>query len=94
MVLLAISKGTLRVRIHDDEVAESNGQIQVTLLADNASPATYRIEMDGTETAMADIIDDESFPVITISGGPKIIESDVEGSPAGGNVYCTLKGNT
>ena len=75
-------KGTLRVRIHDDMVAEMKGEIQVTLLADNASPATYRIGMDGTETAMADILDDESFPVLTISGGPKVIESDVEGSPA------------
>ena len=40
-------KGTLRVRIHDDMVAESNGKIQVTLLADTASPATYQIRMDG-----------------------------------------------
>ena len=75
-------KGTLRVRIHDDMVAEMNGEIQVTLLADNASPATYRIKADGPETAMAEILDDESFPVLTISGGPKVIESDVVNSPA------------
>ena len=33
-------------------------------------------------TAIAEILDDESFPVLTISGGPKVIESDVMGSPA------------
>ena len=31
---------------------------------------------------MATILDDESIPILTISGGPKIIESDEVGSPA------------
>ena len=52
-------------------VVEMKGEIQVTLLADNASPATYLIRTDGTETAIAEILDDESFPVLTISGGPQ-----------------------
>ena len=38
--------------------------------------------LKGQITARADILDDESFPVLTISGGPKVIESDVVGSPA------------
>ena len=75
-------KGTLRVRIHDDLVEESNGKIQVTLLADIASPVTYQIGMDGSETAMVTILDDESFPILMISSGPKIIESDEVSSPA------------
>ena len=44
-------KGTLRVRIHDDLKLTriEMVQIQVTLLADNASPTTYRINVEGSD---------------------------------------------
>ena len=55
----------LRVPIHDDNVGERSGSIQATLLADN-STYTYVINSDGSESAIASILDDDA-PEISIA---------------------------
>ena len=65
---------TLAISIHDDEVGENTGQIEVTLLAETALVHTYQINSDGTEDATATIWDDDA-PVISIANAPNISES-------------------
>ena len=64
---------TLAVSIHDDEVGENTGQIEVTLLAETSIVRTYQVNTDGTEDATATIWDDDA-PVISISNAPNITE--------------------
>ena len=65
---------TLNVPIHDDEVGENTGQIEVTLLAETELVRTYRINSDGTEDALVTIWDDDA-PVISIGNAPNLTES-------------------
>ena len=46
---------TFTVSIHDDEIGESTGQIEVTLLEETTFVRTYQINSDGTEDAIATI---------------------------------------
>ena len=64
---------TLSIPIHDDEVHESTGAIQLTLVADDSAPTTYFVATDGTETVMATILDDDA-PVLSITGGEDVTE--------------------
>ena len=64
---------TLSVSIHDDEVGENTGQIEVTLLGETELVRTYQVLADGTEDATATIWDDDA-PVISISNAPDITE--------------------
>ena len=65
---------TLAVSIHDDEVGENTGQIEVTLLAETGLLRTYQVISNGAEDALATIWDDDA-PVISISNAPNITES-------------------
>ena len=59
--------------MHDDDLGEATGQIQVTLLAEIGKVRTYRVLSDGTENATAAIWDDDA-PVISISNAPNLTE--------------------
>ena len=63
----------LNIPIHDDEVHEITGMIQVTLLTDNSTPTTYFVASDGSESVMVTILDDDA-PVLSISGGNAVTE--------------------
>ena len=65
---------TLAVSMHDDEIGETTGQIQVTLLAETSKVRTYQVQSDGTEDATATIWDDDA-PVISIANAPNLTES-------------------
>ena len=65
---------TLVVSIHDDEIGEATGKIQVTLLAETGLVRTYNVNSDGTENAVATIWDDDA-PVISIANAPNVTES-------------------
>ena len=64
---------TLSVPIHDDDVGERTGQIQVELLPDDASIPTYRIATNGTQIVMATIYDDDA-PELKIAGDGPVTE--------------------
>ena len=66
---------TLSVPIHDDEVGERTGQIEVTLLGDDARSQTYQVATDGTQAAMATILDEDA-PELTVSAGNPVTEDD------------------
>ena len=67
---------TLSVPIHDDEVGERTGQIQVELLPDDASIPTYRIATNGSQIVMATILDDDA-PELKIAGDGPVTEGAV-----------------
>ena len=67
------SKANLTIPIHDDEQGESTGSIRITLQVDQNSIELYRINSDGTETAIAIIWDDEA-PELLIADGPAVVE--------------------
>ena len=69
---------TLPVPIHDDQVGERTGQIQVELLADDAAAQTYRIDSNNTNTVMATVLDDDA-PELKISGGNLFKNTFTEG---------------
>ena len=66
---------TLSVPIHNDEVGERTGQIEVELLSDNAVPKTYKVATNGTQVATATILDDDA-PELKISAGNTVVEGD------------------
>ena len=66
---------TLSVPIHDDEVGERTGQIEVTLLGDDARSQTYQVATDGTQMAIATILDEDA-PELAISAGNPVTEDD------------------
>ena len=63
----------LSVPIHDDDVGERTGQIQVELLADDAPAQKYKVATNGTQTVMATIWDDDA-PELKISAGTQVTE--------------------
>ena len=68
---------TLSVAIHDDEIGEITGKIEVTLVIQTGIVRTYRVLADGTEQAEATIWDDDA-PELSISGD----SATTEGEPA------------
>ena len=67
---------TLPVPIHDDtDVGERTGQIEVTILADDATEKTYLVATDGTQSARATILDNDA-PELKISAGEAVTEGD------------------
>ena len=64
---------SLQVPIHDDEVRENTGAIQVTILADDSAPTTYFATADGSENVMVTILDDDA-PVLSIEGVSEVTE--------------------
>ena len=67
--LLANSTTTsLSVPIHDDEVYFLTSEIDVTLLPDDVTPATYTISTDSTnQSATATVNNDDALPVLSIT---------------------------
>ena len=66
---------TLPVPIHNDAIGERTGQIEVTLLSDDALDKTYRVATDGTQVARATILDDNA-PELEITAGNPVTEDD------------------
>ena len=66
---------TLPVPIHNDLVGESTGEIEVTLLPDDANAQTYQVRTDGTQIAKATIYDDDT-PELKISASGTLTEGD------------------
>ena len=64
---------TLPIPIHDDDNSEPTGEIQVTLLQDDAPTETYRVASDGRQLAKVTIWDDDA-PELTISAGTDVTE--------------------
>ena len=64
---------TLSVPIHDDNIGERTGQIQVELLSDDADSQTYQVATDGAQTVMATIWDDDA-PELKITAGSRVTE--------------------
>ena len=63
----------LSVPIDDDDVGERTGQIEVTLLADDADAQTYQVATDGSQSVRATIWDEDA-PELKISGGDRVTE--------------------
>ena len=64
---------TLSVPIHDDDVSERTGQIEVILLGDDANVQTYRVATTGSQSARAMVLDDE-LPELKISANNAVTE--------------------
>ena len=64
---------TLSVPIHDDEVGERTGQIEVSLLRNDLSTELYKVATDGTQTVRTTILDDDA-PELKISATGPITE--------------------
>ena len=63
------------IATEDDEVAEANGSIIVTLLADNNSPATYTLSTRTyRQSATVEVYDDDTTPTITIADATAVVE--------------------
>ena len=63
----------LSVPIDDDDVGERTGQIEVTLLADDADAQTYQVATDGSQSVRATIWDEDA-PELKISAGDRVTE--------------------
>ena len=74
-------KGAITVNLDNDRTAEPTGMIELTLNADTAPSQTYTVIAGEASSSTATIWDDEA-PELTITGGDKVTESDVLGSPA------------
>ena len=57
---------TLEVTLDDDEIAEANGRITVTLNEENQPGTTYRVANSPNNSAFVEIIDDDSLPLLAI----------------------------
>ena len=66
--------GTLTVPIHNDQIGENTGQIQVTLLTQTEIVKTYQVN-SSNNVGMATIWDDDA-PIISIEDAPAVVESD------------------
>ena len=66
--------GTLTVPIHNDEIGEDTGQIQITLLSQTGVVKTYQVD-SSNNIGMATIWDDDA-PIISIDDAPAAVESD------------------
>ena len=66
--------GTLTVPIHNDQVGENTGQIQVTLLTQIGVVKTYQVD-SSKNIGIARIWDDDA-PIISIGDAPAVVESD------------------
>ena len=75
---------TLSVPIHNDGIGERTGQIEVTLLPDDANSQTYRVASDGSQTKKATIWDNDA-PELIIKANEFATES------AGGTVDFTIE---
>ena len=64
---------TLSVPIHNDEIGERTGQIEVSLLRNDVPIELYKVATDGTQAVTATIIDDDA-PELKISAGDPVIE--------------------
>ena len=57
---------TLSIPIVSDTEVESNGTITVTLIADNANPIAYTVGAAPNNSAVVNVVDDDSLPLIEI----------------------------
>ena len=63
------------IATEDDEIAESNGSITVTLLADNNTPESYTLtSRTYRRSATVEIYDDDTTPTITIANATAVTE--------------------
>ena len=60
------TEATLPIAITNDSDIEANGTVTVTLTADTQDPATYYVASSPDNSAIINIIDDESLPLISI----------------------------
>ena len=58
---------TLFVAIDNDTVAEANGSIRVTLQAETTPGTSYTVASSPNNTAVVNVIDDDSLPLLSIS---------------------------
>ena len=67
--------GSISIPLHNDDVAEPTGMIEVTLNADSAPSQTYTVAAGDAATATATIYDDEA-PELSIENGLLVSELD------------------
>ena len=67
------SIANLVVPIHNDQVGERAGEIQVSLLPDNNARETYRVATDGSQSVRVAILDDD-VPILSIAGVEAVTE--------------------
>ena len=65
----------LEIATENDDVAEDNGSITVTLLTDDNSPATYTLtSRTYRHSATVEVYDDDTTPTITIADAAPVVE--------------------
>ena len=71
------TEATLAIPIINDDTAEDNGTITVTLIADNASPIKYQVAPAPNNSAQLNVYDDDSPPTIMITADSgNVVEGD------------------
>ena len=63
------------IATENDDVAEDNGSISVTLLTDDQTPATYTLtSRTYRHTATVEVYDDDTIPTISITDATAVVE--------------------
>ena len=67
---------TLSIAIAEDSNPEDNGTITVTIKPDNADPITYLVATDPNNSAVVNVVDDDTLPLILIAeNNGEVVES-------------------
>ena len=61
------TEATLEIPITSDDQVENNGTVTVTLIADQAATITYLVASSPNDTAIVNVIDDDSLPIVSIA---------------------------